>query len=604
MPNYLIYCRKSSEAEDRQVLSIESQSNELRQLAEKLDLHIVDILTESKSAKEPGRPIFNAMMQRVYRGEIQGILVWKLDRLARNPVDGGSIIWAIKQHGIRIVTPAQSFSQEEDNTILMYIEFGMAQKYIDDLSRNVKRGIKTKLEKGWFPSVAPLGYLNGNIKNYEKDIIKDPERFPLIRKMWDMMLSGRYTPPQILKAANTEWNFRTRPMGKLGGKPLMRSRIYTILSDPFYYGFFEYPKGGGIWHKGAHEPMITEDEYDRVQVLLGRKGRPRRQKRSFPFTGLIHCGECGGMVTAEEKYQLRCSQCRFKFACRNKDRCPRCSLAIDQMEKPTFRCYIYYHCTKKKDPSCSQGAVEGGSLSRQIESYLRKVHLCEGLTNLAIREIGRLHQHEISNDEVIRSFQQKAYQECTKRLENLMALKTSPQNIDGSLISDEEYAEQRRILLKEKLSIQERLSGVNFAADKWLEFSQRTFRLACYGHQWFVQGDNEKKRVILTSIGSNLTLMNKKLNIEAPKPLRIVEESIPVLEGQETRIEPEKLGLVTDKREALLPLCPSRLGGKDDVRTLRRKQKSKAIIKLASRIWKFFKENKHGIQIPIIEEEE
>ncbi len=100
--------------------------------------HVAEMLTESKSAKEPGRPVFNAMMQRLYRGEAAGIICWKLDRLARNPVDGGSVIWAIKQHGIRVMTPAQSYAREDDNIILMYIEFGMAQKYVDDLSKNVK----------------------------------------------------------------------------------------------------------------------------------------------------------------------------------------------------------------------------------------------------------------------------------------------------------------------------------------------------------------------------------------------------------------------------------------------------------------------------------
>ncbi len=159
MPGYFIYCRKSSEAEDRQVLSIESQTRELEEIAAKLNLPVLEILSESKSAKEPGRPVFNAMMQRLYRGEAAGIICWKLDRLARNPVDGGSIIWAIKQHGIKVVTPAQSYAHQDDNIILMYIEFGMAQKYVDDLSKNVKRGLKTKIEKGWYPGVAPLGYL-------------------------------------------------------------------------------------------------------------------------------------------------------------------------------------------------------------------------------------------------------------------------------------------------------------------------------------------------------------------------------------------------------------------------------------------------------------
>src|SRR5579885_1713540 len=164
MPDYFIYSRKSSEAEDRQVLSIESQITELTRLAEARRLRVCEILTETRSAKEPGRPVFQAMMQRISRGEAQGIICCKLDRLARNPIEGGAIIWALKQNGLEIVTPTQTFRQSDDTTILTYIEFGMAQKYVDDLSRNVKRGLRTKAEKSWYPSVAPLGYLNNKHK--------------------------------------------------------------------------------------------------------------------------------------------------------------------------------------------------------------------------------------------------------------------------------------------------------------------------------------------------------------------------------------------------------------------------------------------------------
>ena len=113
MTTYFVYCRKSSEAEDRQILSIDSQVADLKRHAARKSIRILEVLTEAKSAKAPVRPVFNSMMERLYRREADGILCWKLDRLARNPVDGGSIIWAMKQHGVRIVTPFQMPSRRK-----------------------------------------------------------------------------------------------------------------------------------------------------------------------------------------------------------------------------------------------------------------------------------------------------------------------------------------------------------------------------------------------------------------------------------------------------------------------------------------------------------
>ncbi len=569
MPGYFIYCRKSSEAEDRQVLSIESQTRELEQIAAKLNLPIIEILNESKSAKDPGRPVFNQMMQRLYRGEAAGIICWKLDRLARNPVDGGSIIWAIKQHGIKVMTPAQSYAREDDNIILMYIEFGMAQKYVDDLSKNVKRGLKTKTENGWYPGVAPAGYLNHTDKQTgENTLVKDPERFPLIRRMWDLMLSGLYSAAQIRELANNEWGFRTRPTRKMGGKPMVESAIYQIFTKPFYYGWFEYPKGSDRWYQGKHEPMITEAEYDRVQALLGRNGCPRPQSnREFAFTGLIHCGECGAGVTAEEKHQLMCGNCRFKFAYRRRESCPRCQVTVEQMTNAKFLRYTYYHCTKSKNPECSQKCLSDTELEKQIDQYLATVQISEKFRDWAIKYLHELHAKESTARNDIIQAQQKAYQECLRRIDNLVKLKTSPGNADGSLLSDEEYGRQRVLLLKEKAALEELLQDAGHRVEQWVKLSEQTFEFACTVRARFAKGDAKTKKEILTTIGSNLTLTDKILSIEARKPFFILGDSKSDENPETEPIEPENTGLAYRQKEANASLSPRLLADLDDVRT-------------------------------------
>ena len=520
------------------------------------------------------------MMQRLYRGEASGIICWKLDRPARNPVDGGSIIWAIKQQGIRVMTPAQSYAREDDNIMLMYIEFGMAQKYVDDLSKNVKRGLKTKAEKGWYPSTPPSGYLSNKVRlTGEVNVVKDPERFPLVRRMWDLMLTGLYTPPQILELANTKWGFRTRLTRKQGGKEIARSAIYEVFTKPFYYGWFEFPKGSDRWYKGNHEPMVTEAEYDRVQRFLGRNGNPRpRTHGVFPFTGLIRCGECNGMVTAEEKHQLMCGNCRFKFAYRGKDSCPRCQTPIAKIAKPHFLHYTYYHCGKSKNPSCRQKSVSREQLEKQIDHYLSHIQISERFEDWAIKFLQELHEKESTFRNEVNRTQQKVYQECVHRIDNLVKLKTAPQNTDECMLSDEEYGRQRMGLLKEKAALEELLQDAGHQVAKWLQLSEKTFDFASTARDRFTKGDCETKKEILSAVGSNLILKEKILSIQALEPFLILKIVLHGDEPPNESIEPDNIGPTHRPKGPNASPCPGMCGVLDDVRTYRDKARQVAAL--------------------------
>jgi len=539
MPRYIIYCRKSSESEDRQVLSIESQMCELKNLTERLKLPVVDILTESHSAKAPGRPVFNDMIKKINQGKADGIICWKLDRLARNPIDGGQIIWMLQRGIIKHIQTYDRSYYPEDNVLVMNVEFGMANQFILDLSKNVKRGLKTKAEKGWFPSTAPLGYLNDKSKGKGRnEIIKDHDRFSLVKKMWELMLTERYSPPKILNTANNKWGFRTAH-----GKMLSRSGIYRIFTNPFYYGWFEYPKGSSNWYKGSHEPMITAQEYDEVQILLGRKGRPRPKKHNFAFAGLVRCGQCGAMITAEEKNQVICSACKNKFSSNSRLDCPKCKTPIEKMKEPTILKYVYYHCTKRKTPRCTQGSIEVKDLEKQIDEYLSRIHISERFKNWAIKYLKEENEKESASRETILSSQRKAYDGCLKKLDNLFKLKISPLNTDGNLLSDEEYAERKAKLIKEKARLEEVLNDASGRVEKWLDTAKKTFDLACCAREWFAKGGPEEKGTILQAIGSNLTLKGKKLHIQLKKPLVLIEKVVRGVPPTREGFEPKNKGL-------------------------------------------------------------
>lgn len=563
MLRYIIYCRKSSEAEDKQVQSIESQLNELKRLAERLNLSVIDVFTESKSAKSPGRPVFNDILKKVTQGKADGVICWKLDRLARNPIDGGQIIWMLQKGIIKHIQTFDRGYYPEDNVLLMNIEFGMANQFILDLSKNVKRGLKTKAEKGWIPTTAPLGYLNDKIneKGY-KEIHKDPERFELVRKMWKMMLSGNNTPAKIASTANNDWGFKTPK-----GKPLCRSTIYRLFANPFYYGYFEYPVRSGIWYKGSHVPMIAQKEYERVQILLGRNGKPRIKEHNFSFTGLIHCGECGAMVTAEEKNQIICSKCKYKFSTNNRFECPKCKTAIEKMSKPVILHYVYYHCTKKIDPDCSQKSAEVKDFEDQITQYLSNVHISEEFKNWAIQYLQEENKKEMASIENVFSSQRKAHNNCIKKLENLFQLKISPLNSNGILLPDEDYAKQKTELMKEKTRLEEILVDTNGRIDKWLKIGEKTFNFVRHATYWFNNGSSIEKAQILKSLGSNLILKDKKLVIQLKIPFIEIGQIVKGIPEVKDGFEPKNNGLNEAKLHEFYSKNPIVLPGMHKVRT-------------------------------------
>src|SRR5439155_19845742 len=107
-------------------------------------------------------------------------------------------------------------------------------------------------------------------------------RFPLVRRMWDLLLSGAMRPEQIRNIANREWGFQTRRLKRQGGKPLSRSIVYGIFANPFYMGMINLRDGRT--YPGAHAPMISREEFQRAQEILGRPGRPRPHRHEFAFT--------------------------------------------------------------------------------------------------------------------------------------------------------------------------------------------------------------------------------------------------------------------------------------------------------------------------------
>jgi DNA invertase Pin-like site-specific DNA recombinase len=506
---YFIYARKSSEDEDRQVLSLDSQEKTLKELADHSGIKIVEVFRESHSAKAPdARPIFAEMIKRIKNGEARGIVCWKLDRLARNPDEAGRIIGMLQRKEILYIKTQEKDYRPEDNSLLSYLEFGIANQYIRDLSNNVKRGLKMKLEMGWFPSRAPLGYLNSIHKEKgNNEIVSDPDRFRQVKQMWAMMLAGAHSVSEIHEIATKQWKLKTRNTKRVASKSLALSMMYRIFTSPFYYGWFEYPKGSGSWFKGQHEPMITEDEFNQVQKILGRyEGKAKLQTHEFPFTGIMTCGHCGAVITAEEKWK------RYK----NGTSCK----------------YVYYHCTKRKDKNCPEKYIEEKDLEKQIDFILSKFQISEQFKNWAIRFLKEPREDQTGQRKESADRGETRIMEITKQLEAMFLKYTSPANSDGGLISDQEYRTAKMKLEKEKASLRQDLAHTEAKEAELIELSEKTFKFACYARTWFNEGDLKAKRAILLSLGSNFSLKGKALSIDLHLPWKVITEKKEAIEKE------------------------------------------------------------------------
>ncbi len=507
MSRYFIYCRKSSEAEDRQVLSIDAQHDEMQRLAAHLGLEVAAVLTESMSAKAPGRPVFSKMVERIKRGEAEGILCWKPDRLARNPIDGGTILWTMETHGLVIVTPAQTFREDSDNKLLLYIEFGMAEKYVKDLSKNVKRGNRAKLERGGWPSKAPPGYLNDRLA---KTVYLDPDRSSRIRQAWELLLTGRHSVPEVRRIMTDTWGYRTRR-----GFPIALTSLYALFRNPFYTGVMERKEGS---FPGTHPPLISEGEFWQAQKILGRRGRPRPKRYGFPYTGLIRCGECGCSITAENKTN------RYGYR------------------------YVYYHCTRKRP--CRQPSVEARALERMMVAQLARLAMPPRILNwVHARLFGAIHERQG------RSLDEKRALEATLAA-NEKQLATLTQLRLRELIADEEFTSERRRLQAEIAGLRDQLATIpDPQALNAAVFD--VFALAARAQDRFINGSPVAKRQVLDTIGSNLVLKDRILSIQAKIPFRLIDDGLEALRGSPAPVEPpenrftigELVGLPTQKNK-------------------------------------------------------
>lgn len=484
---YFLYCRKSQEAEDRQVMSIMSQRTELERKFG-AEFEIVEVIEEAYSAKAPGRALFNAMIERIERGEAEGLVAWAPDRLARNSIDGGRIVYLLDTGVLRDLKFATyTFENNPQGKFMLSIMFGQSKYYSDALSENVKRGYRAKLEAGWKPSKVPLGYRHDP---QTKTIVLDEEHAAVASRIFKLALQG-LSPTEICRIARDDWGYRTARTKRRGGGPLAQSYIYKMLGNRFYAGLIEW---NGQIYPGKHTPLVSLDEFAVIQQFLGRPGPRHPQHKSFAYTGLIQCGACGRMITAEEKVNRYGSR------------------------------YTYYHCTRR-GPSgkCRQPSVEGRALERQFDAMFRAISLPQPIADLVC-------DHLIQDTELDRDFQRRRLGALDKALADVERQNSELTGLRlRQLITDEEFVAERKKFAQQHIELTGKRRECELRPTT-IEPLRDLISLRKQAVDWFREGDDRVKRMLIQTVGSNLTLIDRKLSYQAAEVFTFEVEGVEILQ--------------------------------------------------------------------------
>lgn len=485
---YLLYARKSTESEDRQVASIENQLDVLRDLAQSKGLNILSTFTESKSAKKPGRSEFNKMVSFIdQRDDIKGIVCWKLNRLSRNPQDSGVLQQVLYDGRImEIVTPSKTFL-EADSDFVMSIEASQAQRFIRDLREDTKRGIDNKLENGNAPILAPAGYKNDMEKRQgERTISPHPLFFPLVRKIFELALTGKFSTNDLY-VKGVQMGIKNNL-----GRPISRTQIYKILRNPFYTGRFVY---AGVNYQGKHTPMINDSEFGAIQNSLTKKGNPRKQTHSFDFSGALVCGKCGYHYTGESH------------------------------KKKSGLVFDYYKCSQK-GKKCDQAPVSAPNLNEQFSSFLAGITIKKSYVDWCTKWLREAEMQDRSVRLKQHSVLKADYTNATKKIDNLTGRWLSTENEDRSLLSDEEYKRLKQRFLIEKQDIYKRMKNSDQELLEWTDTLIQTFNFTLSLRERWDKGNIEDRKNILAVTGASISIKDKLLSVKARSPFQYIQNAV------------------------------------------------------------------------------
>jgi site-specific DNA recombinase len=296
MVGAVIYVRVSTK-EQTENLSLPTQLRACEEYCRRQGYDVLERFhEEGESAKTTDRSQLQRLLTycRLNKGRVHFVVVFNLTRFARDKYDHFALRSLLQSLGISLRSATEPIDDTSTGKLMEGVLAAFAQFDNDCRSDRTRAGMKAALELGRWVFLAPIGYLNAP-RAMGKSLMPDPERAPIVRRVFEEYGTGRFTKQQVLERART-WGLTNRR-----GRPLTSQAIGVLLRNQLYAGIVDVTQYGVRGKRGDFEPLISEDLFYRVQaVLSGRVPSTTPQQRAhpdFPLRAFVRCESCGRGLT-------------------------------------------------------------------------------------------------------------------------------------------------------------------------------------------------------------------------------------------------------------------------------------------------------------------
>src|SRR5712692_7289544 len=476
MGTFFAYARVSTPRQGEKGVSLLEQRHAIERYARQHHLEITRWFEERESASQTGRPAFNDMLRLLRLRKVQGVVIHKIDRSARNMQDWADV-GKLADAGVEVHFASENVDLKTvGGRLSADIQAVVAAHYSRNLREEVKKGLYGRLKQGFYPFRAPIGYLD---QGSAKVNILDPMRAPLLQEAFTLYASGKFSLPDL-----AEEMFR-RGLRNRNGGPVTINGLVTILKNPFYIGLIRINKTGQTFASN-HEPLVTTEMFERVQAVLTGKRVDRSKNHVFTYSRIARCGTCGYSLIAERK-----------------------------------KGHVYYRCHNRpfKTPAtCPPTSVREEQLDEAVLNRLSEVDLSDNELELA-RACVEKRRNELQKDRAATAHAFRLqFDQIQNRLAKLMDLL-----VDGT-VDKLLFQNKQELLLREQARIKERLAEAEQGSCSSVARIEKTVELAKSPSMLYKTASPEKKRELLKTLLSNLVVSGKNVEITLALPFRLIAE--------------------------------------------------------------------------------